>query len=95
VEYDSVLESSRYFNKQTKGEEIMENFIIFKNAGIKINRDTFEVLPSSDEYADENQDGPIYLSDIPVWDIQDITDFLSEKENELFWKLIRKSTGRK
>lgn len=64
-------------------------YYVFKNAGIKIDLDNFNVLPYDNTFGDHND--IINLTDIPSWDLGDITDMMSESETQAFNDILKKA----
>jgi hypothetical protein len=52
-------------------------YTVFESCGFKVNHTTFQLVPLSDEYAHEE---PVYMSDIPSWDLYDMLDTMTKAE---------------
>lgn len=67
-------------------------FTVFENSGFKINHTTFELVPLSDEYAG---DEPVFLQDIPSWDLYEMLEMMTKEELEKFHELRQKCLQQK
>jgi hypothetical protein len=68
----------------------MKQFMEFKNAGIKIDLETFDVLPLNDTFGDDSD--IINLREIPFWELYDIKEMMTYEEEKLFNELLEKAT---
>jgi hypothetical protein len=68
----------------------MKQFMEFKNAGIKIDLKTFDVLPLNDTFGDDSD--IINLREIPFWELYDIKSVMTYQEEKLFNELLEKAT---
>jgi hypothetical protein len=71
-------------------ENKMKQFMEFKNAGIKIDLETFNVLPLNDTFGDDSD--IINLREIPFWELYDIKSVMTYQEEKLFNELLKKAT---
>jgi hypothetical protein len=64
-------------------------YYVFKNAGVKIDLDNFNILPYDDTFGSDSD--VINLTDIPWWDLADITDNFNESDKKVIADILKRA----
>jgi len=62
-------------------------YYVFKNAGVKIDLDNFNILPYDDTFGSDSD--VINLTDISWWDLADITDNFNEPDKKVIADILK------
>ena len=65
-----------------------QQYIEFNSQGFKVDTETFEVIALDSSYV---FDEPMYITDIPSWDISDMYEVMPEHEKENFNQLLMRA----